>query len=150
VTDSSARYLLDRVDIIDVILRFARALDLQDWDLCRSCFADEVEADYSELRGTPPSTTSADAFVALRREGLRGLKTQHLSTNHSVTVDGDAAVCVSYLVIFRYKPGDDDTFHTHGYYIHNLIRTDDGWKICKVKQSVFWNTGNPRLHGALR
>ena len=30
MTDSSARYLLDRVDIIDVILRFARSLDLQD------------------------------------------------------------------------------------------------------------------------
>ncbi|MEP7200368.1 MAG: nuclear transport factor 2 family protein, partial [Chloroflexota bacterium] len=63
----NAQLLADRAAIGDVIIRFARALDMQDWELCRSCFADDVAQDYSDLRGTPPSTISADAFIAMRR-----------------------------------------------------------------------------------
>ena len=99
--ERSLSLLLDSKAVIDVVLSFARALDVKDWAACRRCFMDEIEADYSDLRGEPPSTVKADDFVALRRTALESLKTLHLSANHLVTVEGDRATCVSAAVIDR-------------------------------------------------
>jgi hypothetical protein len=149
---SKLQLLLDRDEIGEVVSRFATALDLQDWPLFRSCFTDEIEVDYSDLRGEPPSVVSADTFVDQRREALEGLTTQHLSTNHIITVEGDSGTCTSCAVIHRLRPRDDghDAFDTHGYYSYTLTRTAEGWKICKVRQKVLWNSGDPQVHGFLR
>jgi hypothetical protein len=142
--------LADRAVVSDVVLTFARSLDLKDWAGCRRCFLDEIETDYSDLRGEPPASTSADDFVAKRRGALAHLKTLHLSTNHQVTVEGDTAICVSAAVIHRLRPGDGEHFDTYCSYTHTLRRTSSGWKIAKVKQTVHWNTGNPAIHQGAR
>src|SRR5574342_769776 len=131
-----AKLLLDRAAVIDVVLTLARALDVKDWAACRRCFTDEIETDYSDLRGEPPSTVKADDFVARRRAALEALKTQHLSSNHLVTVDGDRATCRSAAVIHRLRPEDGLRFDTYGAYDHALVRTAAGWKISAVKQTV--------------
>jgi len=136
--------------VIDVVLEFARALDVKDWAACRRCFMDEIETDYSDLRGEPPSTVTADDFVALRRTALEKLTTLHLSANHLVTVEGDRATCVSVAVIHRFRPDDAERFDTYCGYTHTLARTASGWKISKVKQTVYWNTGNPDVHAGAR
>jgi len=143
--------LKDRLAITDVVLGFARSLDAKDWEACRRCFLDEVETDYSDLRGDPPSRVKADDFVTKRRTALESLKTLHLSTNHQVTINGDRATCVSAAVIHRLRPEDGERFDTYCTYTHTLARTSAGWKIAKVKQTVHWNTGNPEIHsGAQR
>jgi hypothetical protein len=144
--------LIDRSDVSDTVIRFAYALDIQDWLLCRSCFTDTIEADYTDLRGQPATTINADDFVALRQKGLHGLKTHHQSTNHLITIEGDSAICISCAMIHRFDPNKqgENFFDTYGYYTHTLIRTPQGWKICKVKQTVLWNKGNPQLHRAHR
>ena len=150
--EARLQQVLDRMEISDTIIRFARALDIKDWELCRSCFINEIETDYSDLRGQPASSIKADEFVELRRKALSGLKTQHLSTNHIITIEGNEATCISCMVIHRILPNKEgeDFFDTHGYYTHTLVRTSQGWKISKVKQTVLWNKGNPQIHlGAL-
>jgi hypothetical protein len=143
---------INRNAIIDVILRFARSLDIQDWEMCRTCFMDELETDYSDLRGDPPSMVGADEFVAKRKSGLAGLKTLHISTNHLVEIEGYKAVCTSNSVIYRFDPNlsGDNSFHTYCIYTHRLCKTNEGWKIYAVKQTVIANVGNPNVHGALR
>ena len=148
--ERSLRLLLDRAAVVDVVLGFAQALDVKDWAACRRCFSDEVETDYSDLRGDPPQTVTADGFVASRRAALERLKTLHLSTNHLVTIDGDRATCVSAAVIHRLRPEDAERFDTYCAYTHSLVRTATGWKISKIKQSVYWNTGNPDVHSGVR
>lgn len=144
-------YVQERAAVIDVVVGLANALDLKDWAACRRCFADQIEADYSDLRGDPPSTLKADDFVALRRAALERLKTLHVSANHLVTLNGDRATCVSAAVIHRFRPEDGARFDTYGAYTHGLARGGAGWKIHKVKQTVYWNTGNPDIHlGARR
>ena len=141
----------DRLTVSDVVLGFARSLDVKDWEACRRCFLDEIETDYSDLRGEPPSQVRADDFVTKRRTALAQLKTLHLSTNHLVTIKGDHATCVSNAVIHRLRPEDGERFDTYCTYTHTLTRTPAGWKIAKVKQTVHWNTGNPDIHsGAQR
>ena len=148
--ERSLELLLDSKLVIDVVLGFARALDVKDWVACRRCFMDEIETDYSDLRGEPPSTVKADDFIALRRAALERLTTLHLSTNHLVTVRGDRATCVSAAVIHRFRPEDAERFDTYGAYTHTLARTPSGWKISAVKQTVYWNTGNPEVHAGAR
>jgi len=94
----------DHASVSEVILQVARSLDVKDWESCRRCFLDEIETDYSDLRGEPPSRVKAADFVAKRQAALGRLKTQHLSTNHLITVDGDRATCVSAAVIHRLRP----------------------------------------------
>ena len=147
--DPNLQLLLDRYEISEMIIRFATALDLQDWSLFRSCFVDEIDVDYSDFRGEPPSRKKAEDFVNERRVALTGLKTQHISTNHMIIVEGSTATCISCAVIHRFHPekNEEDIFNTYGYYQHTLIRTLEGWKICKIKQTVFWNAGNAEVHG---
>src|SRR5262249_47292848 len=110
----------DRTAVSDVVLTFARSLDLKDWESCRRCFLDQIETDYSDLRGEPPSKVAADDFVAKRRVVLEHLQTLHLSTNHQVTVEGDTATCVSAAVIHRHRAEDGERFDTYCTYTHTL------------------------------
>ena len=76
------RRLADRTEITDTVLRFGRAMDVQDWSMLRACLAAMVDVDHSDLRGEAPARVSAEDFVAAREKGLHGLRTQHISTNH--------------------------------------------------------------------
>jgi 3-phenylpropionate/cinnamic acid dioxygenase small subunit len=147
---NSLTVLADRAAVSDLLLELARALDSKDWTICRRCLLDEIETDYSDLRGEPPARVNADDFVAKRRVALERLKTLHLSTNHQVTVDGDRATCVSAGVIHRFRPEDGERFDTYCTYTHSLVRTPAGWKIAKIKQTVHWNTGNPEVHAGAK
>ncbi len=146
--DAALQALIDRQAIVDTIVRWAYALDTKDWAAARACFTDEVETDYSDLRGAGPTRLTADAFVELRRRAHEKLMTQHLSTNHLVTLDGDHATCVSATLIHRLDPGrqSDNTFDTLAHYTHTLVRTAAGWRIARIKQSVVWNRGNASIH----
>ena len=102
MTDERSLSLIrDRAAVIDVVLAAARALDVKDWVAYRGCFTDEIETDYSDLRGEPPQIVKADDFVALRRTALDRLKTLHLSANHLVTVDGDRALGRAYVRVVQ-------------------------------------------------
>lgn len=146
--DENLRQLFDQAEIRDTIVRFAASLDLKDWEQCRSCFADEIYTDYSDLSGDAPSPISADEFVAQRRKALGHLRTQHLSANHLITIQEDHATCVSAMAIYRRRSSniEERTFDTHCYYTHELVRTPQGWKICKVKQKVLWTDGDSTIH----
>ena len=93
---------------------------------------------------------NADDSVASRRAALEHLKTLRLSANHLVTIDGDRATCVSAAVIHRFRPEDAERFDTYCAYAHALVRTASGWKISKVTQTVYWNSGNPGIYSGVR
>ena len=69
--------------------------------------------------------------LELRRRAHEKLMTQHLSTNHLVTLHGDHATCVSATLIHRLDPGrqSDNTFDTLAHYTHTLVRAAAGWRI---------------------
>lgn len=143
---------IDRMEVIDTIARFGRALDDQDWPALRRCLAAELDVDYSSFRGTPPARIAADEFVAQRRTGLAGLVTQHLAEGHVVQLDGDAALCRCDFAIRRWPrdPSDGRFLHSYGTYHYGLRRTADGWEISSIVQAVSRSEGDRELHGALR
>ncbi|MFC1822105.1 nuclear transport factor 2 family protein [Thermodesulfobacteriota bacterium] len=137
--------LLDRMEISDTVIRYATGIDMCNWDLFRTCFTNEIEVDFSSFSGAPPQKISADDWVDMVRTSLGGFRsTQHLSTNHVITIDGDRATCISYMQAQHYLPNDkgDSSLTLGGYYTNKLVRTDNGWKICNCKLTVTWSTGN--------
>ncbi|MGA5543607.1 nuclear transport factor 2 family protein [Mycobacterium sp. NPDC051198] len=152
-TDARLKRLLDREEISDVQLRYATAVDSRDWELFRTCFADEVEADYSSVFGTPPARLGADEFVAMIAPVMSTLTaTQHMITNLAVTVEGENhATVVAYVrAIHHNAAADGGTEQTvYGYYTNTFVRTVDGWRISKLKLTSRIQTGNPAVFGAL-
>ena len=83
IDEAKLTYLLDRLAIIDVQLRYATGADTRDWALYRSCFTDEIDTDFTSVFGGQPRRGNADRFVEAARRFLTGLKaTQHMITNH--------------------------------------------------------------------
>ncbi|OJZ62499.1 nuclear transport factor 2 family protein [Mycolicibacterium diernhoferi] len=145
--------LVDRVEIADVQMRYATAVDSRDWELFRDCFTDEIEGDYSSVFGTPPARLRADDFVAVIAPVMGALTaTQHMITNLTVDFhDADHATVVAYVrAIHHNTAADGGTEQTvYGYYTNAFVRTGKGWRISKVKLTSRIQTGNPGVFGAL-
>ena len=105
--DAKLQLLLDRAEISDVQLRYATGLDSRDWPLFRSCFTDEIETDFTSVFGGEPRKVGADRWTEAARRSLSGLKaTQHMITNHVITVAGDDATCIAYVQARHFLPND--------------------------------------------
>ncbi len=110
----------DREAIREVVYRFFVAFDNGDWSGLRTCLADELTVDYSDLRGEPPRQLAADEYVAARAQALDGLRTLHSSANPVVTLDGDRAGCTCSALILR-TAADGATFDTAAGYNFGFI-----------------------------
>ncbi|WP_210031863.1 nuclear transport factor 2 family protein [Pseudonocardia parietis] len=144
--DTRLRRLQDRASISDVQLRYAMGTDFRDWELFRSCFADELEVDFSDGFGQPSVRLSADDWVRLTAPRMESFTaTQHMITNLVITFDGDdRATCVAYVRASHHLPngtGDSDQI-VYGYYTNLFRRTPDGWRIAALKLTALWMTGN--------
>jgi 3-phenylpropionate/cinnamic acid dioxygenase small subunit len=138
---SALQALADRAEIVDVGVRYARALDQRDWDLLRSCFVPDATFDYD---GIDPFH-GIDALIAVCRGALDALDaSQHLLGNHAVEVDGDEARSECYLQAQHIRSGTPggDAYIVAGTYRDRLRRGPDGWKITDRRLAVSWTDGN--------
>lgn len=137
VMEGKIRTLLDCAEIREVQTRYATGVDRRDPDLYRSCFTDEIELDMSEMGLGEAAKVRADVWVEQALSLVSVFKsTQHMITNHTITIDGDRATCVSYLQAQHYNP--EHLYTVGGYYSNELVRTREGWKICKLKLTPLW------------
>jgi hypothetical protein len=94
------RYLKDRFEIQDVIMRESRGVDRHDTELLASCFHEDGAAAYG---GTiVPAREHADWSNSAHAERF-SLHAHHI-TNHICEIDGDVAYCESYnIAVFLSK-----------------------------------------------
>ncbi|HEY6101342.1 MAG TPA: nuclear transport factor 2 family protein [Anaeromyxobacter sp.] len=134
-------------DIQSTIGAFATSFDLKDWAGLEAVLADEIEVDYSDLRGEK-GKVARSAYIAKRRTALEPLETHHLLGNLELEASADAASCRASGVIYRRKA--DEFFHSHVVYRFGLRRDERGWRIASITQRVLWSEGNPALHSGAR
>ena len=145
MADYNLQSLIDRTAISDVVFRYATALDTRDWLLYRSCFTDNIEIDFSSWNPEVKAALSADQWTGMAKAGISGFDaTQHISSNHVHTLNGDQAVCVSYMQAEHFLETDDGMKECTlgGFYTNDLVRTDDGWKISRCTLKVTWSRGD--------
>ena len=135
----------DRLKIQGVIARFANSFDVKDWNGLEACFTESLYTDYSDLRGTPPQTISANEYVRARCESLDPLKLHHLVSNYEIDLtDSDHATCRASMVVWRRS--NEEEFTSHCVYIFQLMKQDSDWKISGITQKILWNDGTSSIH----
>lgn len=144
-------------EIIEIYNRYAQGIDSKQWDLVRSCFADEVYIDYgaiSDSSGSPEVPRKARDWLTYLQGVINGFDiTRHTITNHRFQVKGELVECSAYLmadhVIFNNPEmpiaSADELVTVVGEYTNTYQRTADGWKICKSRLVVNYSTGNVAL-----
>lgn len=74
--------------------------------------------------------------------------THHVSSNHAITIDGDAATTRSYLIAAHIFEAGNPSRHADGagWYHCRLRRTSDGWRFTHVSLEIRYLSGEPLLH----
>lgn len=137
--------VVDRIEIDDLLTRYATGLDSKDWDLWASCFTSDAFIDYTAAGGIKGTLSEVRQWLAQVMAGFP--VTQHLVTNKAVHVDGDTATCRSCL----FNPmgvSDNDSvmfFFEGGYYRDKLVRTEAGWRIAERIEEPTFSTRKHRV-----
>ena len=117
----------DHRTIGEVIVTYARALDLRDWALAKAQFTDNAEA-YEAVAPGP------EAIIAFNRSRLDGCgPTMHFLGYQSIRVDQDRAHAVTQVRAFHVGKGAKAgaSFEVMGEYHDELARTARGWLIAR-------------------
>ena len=148
MVDQPASYLSDRLEIDDLLTRYASAIDTREWDMLDSVFTADAELDYRSAGGIKGTYPEIKAWFA---EVLPIFAwTQHLVLNRAVDLDPTGAGGRSrsgFLnpngLTIHDKPW---LFTVGGYYHDRLARTDDGWRITsRLEETLWWTNPMPGL-----
>ena len=139
--ESPTGRLADRLAITDVLTAYASAIDTRDFAAVRACFTADATLDYTSVGG--PRGSVEEVVGWLERMLTPILLTQHLLTNHRITLGGDTARAEVQLVNpFVAGSADEPTVLLFGgRYEDRLRRTADGWRITEQVQVTTWQAG---------
>ena len=132
--------LIDRAEITDLLTRYARAVDRQDWELFRTVFTPDAHIDYTQVGGIAGDLDTVVGFLSEVMSMFEAM--QHMISNIDITIDGDEAK-VTAMVYNPLKLPDSPMWATGGWYHHELVRTADGWRSRSLVEEAGWFDGVP-------
>ena len=118
----------DEHEIARLLVRYATAIDGRDWPLLRSCFTDDLQADYGDF-GAWRSGDEITAFMVQAHAEVG--PTLHRISNIVVTPAGEGATVRSYVDALLTVGGAGDAHRAAGVYEDRLVRAADGWRIAE-------------------
>ncbi len=134
-------WLVDRAQISDALIAYARCADTADWKGIEGLFTEDG------LVTTPlgPPFRGRDFGAMSGPFMARFAGTHHMSSNHAIDIDGDRATSHSYLQAVHLTRENDPSAHADigGWYEHTFVRQDDTWRIAAMKLSFVWTAGEP-------
>ncbi len=138
--DTPETTVADRIEIADLLTRYARAVDTRDWELYRQVFTPSAHIDYTSAGGVAGDLETVAAWLEQTLAGFD--MTQHLISNLEVDVDGDEAR-VRAMFFNPMRASDGTQFTCGGWYDHDLVRTDAGWRSRRLVEDAAWFDGLP-------
>ncbi|MGZ4704448.1 MAG: nuclear transport factor 2 family protein [Acidimicrobiales bacterium] len=131
----------DKIEIHELLARYARGVDSKDWELWKSVFTPDATLDYSSAGA---AVGTRDEVAAWLEQGLSVVPmTQHFITNIEVDLDGDRAMVRAMFCNPMQLPGMADLSYCGGYYHHDLLRTSEGWKSVRLVEENVWFVNRP-------
>jgi 3-phenylpropionate/cinnamic acid dioxygenase small subunit len=131
--------IAERLEIDDLLTRYATAVDDKDWDLYRSCFTEDAFIDYTSAGGIKGNLKEVRDWLAKTMPMFR--MTQHVVCNREIQIDGDKATARSaFYNPMGFPDGEEGMklFFDGGYYNDKLVKTADGWRIReRIEQSSY-------------
>jgi hypothetical protein len=135
MTDDTIRAIVDRHEIADCLLRYARGVDRMDEELVLSAFHPDAVDEHG------PATFTPQEFLAWYRDRSQGRElSQHLLVNMSIDLDGDTAFVETYFVAVSRASGAELLDIFGGRYVDRLERRDGAWRIAHRLMIPEWNT----------
>lgn len=135
--------LSDRVEINDLLSRYAHAIDESDWDALDRVFTPDAVIDYTDLGGAKGTLAQTKQYLA---EAMPNFTTfQHLSATSKVDLDGDKASAKTILfnpMVMQHE-GERRVFFIGLWYVDQLVRTPDGWRIAHRREQKCWDYNAP-------
>jgi 3-phenylpropionate/cinnamic acid dioxygenase small subunit len=131
--------LSDRLDIDDLLTRYAVAIDSKNFDLLDEVFTPDARIDYTSSGGIAGQFPEVKAWLASVLPHFPAY--QHLVCNRYVTLDGDRATSVASF----YNPMQNPSgtlFFVGGEYRDQLVRTPNGWRIAERIEVSVWTDGD--------
>ena len=133
--------VLDKIEIGELLARYARGVDTKDWTLWKSVFTPDAMLDYSSagIISGPRDQVAAwfeENFVAVPM-------TQHFISNIEIELDGNRAKAVAMFYNPMQLPGMAELSYCGGYYHHDLVRTPEGWKSELLVEENVWFVNRP-------
>ena len=118
-----------RDDITAVLIRYATGIDRRDWQLFRTCFTDDCDADYGDI-GAWHGVDEITKWMTDTHEPLG--HTLHRITNVTVDlIDGDRARARCYVDALVLSRDGRGGAHAVGWYDDELVRSAAGWRITR-------------------
>jgi len=157
--------LADRLDIQELLYRYARGVDRRDWDLVRSVYHPDAYDDHGNYKG------GIDGFIdSLKRRHTAIEQSMHVVANILIEFDTpDSALVESYFITYqRVLPAAGDARRSYfcredlpddaamqgqaiGRYVDRVTRRDGMWRIARRAVVYEVYRGTPTLPGgALR
>lgn len=114
--------------VAEVLVRYATGIDRRDWELFRSCFTDDCEADYGDI-GVWHGAVAITEWM--RDTHAPCGHTLHRITNEVVAPHERGVSSRSYVDAVILGPDNTTGAQAIGYYDDVLVRGADGWKIAR-------------------
>ena len=127
-------YLLDRQDILDVVVRYCRGVDRLDREMVLSAYHPDALDDHCMFVGSP------DEFWnwVQKMHSENHSSTQHMIGNHFCEIDGNVAHCETYLSYSGINMTGAPFSAIGGRYIDRMEKRDGKWAIAVREYIVDW------------
>ena len=117
-----------RFGVLDVIARYATALDRRDWAIFRSAFTDDRDISYEGLG----EWQNLDDFTTYMVEiHARCGNSLHRLSNEVMELRGERVHTRTYVDALVLNPDNQSGYRSNGFYDDEIVAVDDGWKIAR-------------------
>ncbi len=115
-------------EVADVLVRYATGIDRRRWDLFRTCFTEDCEADYGDI-GVWHGVEAITAWME-ETHAACGTTRHHIS---NITVAPHGEDVTAHCDVDAVVMGPDNASGTRatGSYDDVLVRRSDGWRIAR-------------------
>jgi hypothetical protein len=132
------RAAADRVEIQEVMARYAAAVDAKRWDLLDAVFMKGSVVDFAPNGGVRDEYPGIVDYLKTAMAGFAAY--QHYLSNFVTEVEGDEATSRFYVwtPLVTIVDGRDDIIVDGGYYDATFVRTPDGWRCKELVSGLVW------------
>lgn len=139
----SMQEMSDRIEIQDLIARYAHAIDDRDYAALDRVFTPDATIDYTDLGGAKGTLQETKAYLADAMPRFPAF--QHMSATTRLDLDGDSAKARTILfnpMVMEHE-GEHRVFFIGLWYVDDLVRTDAGWRIANRREEKCWSYNAP-------
>ncbi len=140
VMDKRLAELADRLEIDDLLTRYAIALDSRRWDLLHTVFTPDAHIDYSSSGA--PKGSFPEVAAWLESFLPQFASNQHMTLNKHIELSGDVGTGRTYFLnpnSFVDASGEARLIFVGGYYNDKFVRTPDGLRNAEREEEAAWD-----------